>query len=354
MNKNVKTLLLPLIAPSVSIFLALIVGSIAIIITKNNPFMVYREMFYGAFGNKYYILTTLTRATPIIFCGLGAAIAWSSRYMGIGGEGQMIIGGFVCSIIAFNLEANLFIRIFVAIIISILFGGLYSLVSAWLLDKFKVSLAISTLMLNYIAQYITLYLVTYYFQNELGDRKLVQTGMLEESVRFPQIFENYSLHLGFIIALLTVFLVWFLMNRTSFGYESRMTGYNINFCNYGGVNSKKIMYVTLFLSGALCAFAGISEVFGVQYRYVDKMYVSGSYAWMGLSAALISGFNPIGVLFTSIILAAISTGGAAISRNTTVPLELSFIIQGCITIFISAKIAINFRKNKKKILKKES
>lgn len=353
MHKSVKTFLVPLITPSVSIFLALLVGSVAIVITKNNPFIVYREMFYGAFGNKYYILTTLTRATPIIFCGLGAAVAWSSRYMGIGGEGQMIIGGFVCSVVAFNLEGSSFVKIAVAIIISVLFGGFYSLISAWLLDKFKVTLAISTLMLNYIAQYITLYLVTYYFQDTLGDRKLVQTGMLSDNMRFPQIFENYSLHLGFIIALLMVFLVWFLMNRTSFGYESRMTGYNINFCNYGGVNSKKIMYVTLLLSGALCAFAGVSEVFGVQYRYVDRMYVSGSYAWMGLSAALISGFNPIGVLFTSIILAAISTGGAAISRNTNVPFELSFIIQGCITIFISAKIAINLKK-KKHTLKKES
>ena len=136
-------------------------------------------------------------------------------------------------------------------------------------------------------------------------------------------------------------MIWFIMSRTNFGYESKMSGFNINFCNYGGINSKKVMYGMLTLSGIICALAGVLEVYGTQYRYVHNTYVSASYAWVGLNAALISGYHPVGILFTSILLAGIQTGGSAISRSTSVPLEISSIIQGCITLFISAKIVLN-------------
>ncbi len=170
-------------------------------------------------------------------------------------------------------------------------------------------------------------------------------------MRFAQLFEGYSLHLGFLIAIALVFAIWFLLNRTTFGYESRMSGFNINFCDYGGISSRKVMYGMLLLSGAISALAGTSEVLGVQYRYVHNNYVSASYAWVGLNAALISGYNPIGVFITSIILAGIQTGGAAIARSTTVPLEISSIIQGCITLFISARIVLGARRRSSVALK---
>ncbi|MEM1486032.1 ABC transporter permease [Oscillospiraceae bacterium PP1C4] len=348
MNKNKWSLFLrPLYQPVFAILLALLVGAVIILINGENPFEIYGVMIKGSFGSLYYTLTTLNRATPIIICGLGAAIAWSSNYMGIGGEGQMIWGGFICSILALHTPGPTWLKMIVAVVGALIFGGLYSMLSAWLLDKFKMSLAISTLMLNYIAQYVTLHFVTNVFLDESGDKKVMQTSMLDETLRFPRLVEGYSLHIGFLFAVIMVAVMWFVVNKTTFGYESKMTGYNIDFCNYGGIGSKKIMYGVLFLSGVICAFAGASEVLGVQYRYVHNTYVSGSFAWVGLNAALISNYNPIGVLVTSIILAGIQTGGAAIARSTPIPMEISSVIQGCITLFISAKIVINFVKSKK-------
>lgn len=103
------------------------------------------------------------------------------------------------------------------------------------------------------------------------------------------------------------------------------------------------MYLVLFLSGALCALGGMMEVYGMNHRYVHNMYVSTSFAWIGLIAALISNYNPWGVLVTAIILSGISTGGAAIDRSTDIPVEIASIIRGCITLFISAKIAFQYR-----------
>ncbi|MEG7531544.1 MAG: ABC transporter permease [Hungatella sp.] len=346
-KSKLTTLLKSLIQPALAIFLALLVGAVIILINGENPLKIYGIMLKGAFGSTYYTLTTLNRATPIIICGLGAAIAWNSRYMGIGGEGQMIWGGFTCAIIAIYAPGPAWFKLILAVTSAVIVGGLYSAFTAWLLDKFQMQLAISTLMLNYIAQFVTLHFVSNVFLDVSGDKKVMQTVMINESLRLPKIVEGYSLHIGFVIAVILVVIMWFVSNKTTFGYEAKMTGYNINFCNYGGVGSKKIMYGVLFLSGAICALAGAGEVLGVEYRYVHDTYVSGSFAWVGLNAALISGFNPIGVFFTSIILAGIQTGGSAIARSTTVPLEISSVIQGCITLFISVKFVINFAKMKR-------
>ncbi len=343
-DRKIRQLLTPLAQPGLAIGFALMVGALAILVTGENPLNVYAAMLKGAFGNKYYVQTTLTRATPIIICGLGAAIAWSSNYMGIGGEGQMIVGGFTTAIVALYAPGPLWFRLVLSIIMALLAGGLLSLLSAWLLDKFRMSLAISTLMFNYTAQYVTMHFVANVFQDTTGDAKLTQTLRIAEGLQFPRLFDGYSLHVGFLIAIGLVAAIWFLLNRTTFGYESRMSGFNSNFCDYGGISSRKVMYGMLVLSGAICALAGTSEVLGVQYRYVHNNYVSASYAWVGLNAALISGYNPIGVLLTSIILAGIQTGGAAIARSTTVPLEISSIIQGCITLFISARIVLGSRR----------
>ena len=147
-----------------------------------------------------------------------------------------------------------------------------------LLDRFKMSLAISTLMMNYIAQYVMLHYTQNHFLDLSTDGKMVQTEMLPLEMRLPIIIKNYNLHAGFFLAILLVFAIWFLMYRTTFGFESRMSGFNIRFCEYGGVDSKKIMYRTLLLSGMICGFAGMIEVFGVQYRYVNGIFVSASYA----------------------------------------------------------------------------
>lgn len=350
---KIKKIISPLYAPLFAISIALLFGAVVIMIAGENPIEVYQIMLKGAFGSQYYTFTTLTRATPIIITGLGAAIAWKSSYMGIGGEGQMIWGGFIAAITALYFPGGIVVKAIAAVIFATLFGGMYSAMTGWLLHKFDVSLAISTLMLNYIAQYVTWHYVANVYLDKSGDMKMTQTVAIDKELQLPKIVDGYSLHIGFIFAVILVFVVWFFMNKTTLGYEIRMTGFNMDFCNYGGVNSKKTMYLVLFISGAICALAGVFEVFGTQYKYIHNSYVSTQYAWVGLNAALISNYNPIGVLITSIILAGIQTGGSAIARSTSIPLEISSVIQGCVTLFISAKIVINFAKLKSKEKKED-
>ena len=348
LTKRLNLIFAPLIHPLIAITLSLFAGSLAILVVGENPLSVYRIMWNGAFGSTFTLFATLTRATPIIICGLGAAVAWKSGYRGIGGEGQMIWGGFLAAIIALNAPGPPFVRIFLALIVGVAAGGAYSLISAWLLDKFKVSLAISTLMMNFVASLVVLHFVSGVFLDRTGaDIRIMQTEQLATYMRIPRFVPHHTLHYGFILAVVLVFVVWFVMSRTNFGYEARMTGLNLNFSDYGGVGGKKVMYSILIISGFISAFAGVVEVFGVNYRYVDGAFTSASFAWIGLAAALISRFHPIGVLLSSIILSGISTGGSAVGRATAMPVEISAIIQGSVMLFISAQLFISWkRKNK--------
>ena len=159
-------------------------------------------------------------------------------------------------------------------------------------------------------------------------------------------FEGYSLHWGFVIAIICVLIVLFIMKRTSFGYKAKMGGLNPNFANYGGVNSTKMMYYVLMLSGALAGIGGACEVLGTRYRYVDNMITSPGYAWTGIIASLMSSNHPVGILVSSIFLAGLTTGGSTIERSMGVPSEVTTIIQGIITLLITAKFAVKWYKKK--------
>ena len=145
--------------------------------------------------------------------------------------------------------------------------------------------------------------------------------------------------------LLVVFMV-FITRRTVFGYESKMGGFNPSFALYGGTKQVKVMLITMALAGAIASMAGSAEVFGLKYRYADGMLSSTSYAWTGLQAALIAGLDPVGMFFVSIFLSGLQIGGSAIQRSLGIPLEIATIIQCCITLFVSVKIVIRFKKPK--------
>ena len=208
-------------------------------------------------------------------------------------------------------------------------------------------------MMNYIADYIASYFTTYVVKDPLGaDSSAIQTQKLIDNI-LPKMFEGYSLHWGFVIAVICVLVVLFIMKRTSFGYKAKMGGLNANFANYGGVNSTKMMYYVLMLSGALAGIGGACEVLGTRYRYVDNMITSPGYAWTGIIASLMSSNHPVGILVSGIFLAGITTGGSTIERSMGVPSEVTTIIQGIITLLITAKFAVKWYKKKQNTTDKE-
>lgn len=325
----------------------LVMGAIVILLSKENPIAVYRTMFEKSLFSGYYFLQSLTRATPIIICAIATAMAWRAGYINIGVEGQMITGGFIATVICLFFKAPTPLLLIISIILGGLAGGLYSMIAAMLNIKYNVAIVICTLMMNYIANNVASYFVNFPLKDKAGDGLSIQTPEIAKELRFIRLAKGSTFNIGFIIAIIIVLGFIFLCERTTFGYESKMTGLNKSFAKYGGVKETSIMLRTMLLSGMIAAMAGVCEIYGVKYRYIDGMFVSTSYAWTGLMAALIANLNPIGIFFSSIFLSSLQVGGQAIQRTADVPLQLSTVIQSSITLFISVKIGYKFFKKKR-------
>ncbi len=335
--------------PLIATFFGLLVGAVVILICGENPIEVYSVMFDKAFIKPYYLCATLTRATPVIICALATAMAWRAGFINIGVEGQMVSGTIAASIVALKLSGPAWFVLLVAWIVGMIVGALYALIPAVIQRKFGASLIIVSLMLNYVANDITSYLVTYPFKDTSGDSLAIQTPKFAEGVELLKLTSgSNSLNFGFIIAIILTLLMIFYEKKTILGYESKMTGYNANFAKYGGVKEKKVMLVTMALSGAIGAIAGCSYAFGASGRFVDGMLTSTNFAWTGLMAALIADLNPIGIFIASIFLSGLQIGGSTLQRSMSIPSEISTIIQCCITLFVSVKIVIKLRHNNKK------
>ena len=341
--------------PLIAVLISLLIGAVIMGLSGKNILTSYATMFKGAFGDGYYLSATLSRSTAIIMGGLAVCIAWRSGYESMGGEGQMIFGALVSALIAYYMPGPGIVKILVGLIGASLVGAVYSVLSGWLWEKFSVTFIISTLMLNYIANYIASYLTTYIVKDpQSRDINAVQTGKLAETARFGKLklfqsealkdtglgkyFKDFNVHWGFVFALICAVLVFVLLKKTKFGYESKMNGLNSRFALYGGINAHGMLYLVMILSGVAAGLGGAFEVFGSKYRYIDQMIFSTGYAWSGMVGALLANFDPFGTVLACILLAGLSTGGSAMQRSAGIPVETVNMLEGIIMLLMSVKL----------------
>ena len=341
--------------PLIAILISLLIGAVIMGLSGKNILTSYATMFKGAFGDGYYLSATLQRSTAIIMGGLAVCIAWRSGYESMGGEGQMIFGALVSALIAYYMPGSGIAKILVGILGAAVIGAVYSIFSGWLWEKYNVTFIISTLMLNYIANYIASYLTNHIVKDpDARDINAVQTGKLIESARFGKLrlfqneglkdtafgkyFKDFNVHWGFVFTLICVVLVYILLKKTKFGYQSKMNGLNSRFALYGGINARGMLYLVMIISGVAAGLGGAFEVFGSKYRYIDQMIFSTGYAWSGMVGALLANFDPFGTVLACILLAGLSTGGSAMQRSAGIPVETVNMLEGIIMLLMSVKL----------------
>lgn len=348
LQRKLQQLLKSLVQPLTAVLIGLLTGAVAISLVGASVLETYKVMWDGAFGNFYFVTATLARATPIIFIGLGLAIAFRAGVFNMGAEGQMVLGAVSAALVALYVPGSGIIKLLAALVAGFLAGGLWSLLAGWMETRFKVQLLISTLLLNYVAVLFAGYLVSEPFQDKSGSAALAQTPMIDQAAWLPKLFAGMSVHMGFVISIVLAIILYVILRFTTAGYEVRMLGYNPFFAEYGGINKVKVLLYSMFFSGGIAGLAGTVEVLGSQYRYVEGSLTVPGYAWTGLMAALLANSNPLGTAAAAILLAALQTGAMGMERNTEVPLEIASVIQGVLILFVTAKITINWWKVKKK------
>ncbi|MGM1049609.1 MAG: ABC transporter permease [Bacillota bacterium] len=346
MNKLMKYAS-PLLQPIVAVIVGLLAGAIAIVIAGGDIMETYAEMWKGAFGGFYFLTNTLSRATPIILVGLGAAFAFRAGFFNLGSPGQMIFGALAAALVGLYMPGPGWLVCVAALLAGIIAGGLWSVMAGYFDARFAVNLLISTLLLNYVADLFAGYLVAYPLKDTSGSAAMAQSAMLENQVWLPKLFSGMPLHIGFVFAVIAAVVIYVLLKRSVAGYEVRMLGGNPLFALYGGIKRGSMMIGAMFVSGGLAGLGGAVEILGSQYRYIDGALTTADYAWTGIMAALLAGSHPIGTLISAIFLAALQTGGMGVERNTEVPLEVGAIIQAVLILFISARFTYSFLKRRK-------
>ncbi len=316
-----------------SIILSLFIAGLFLLIVKVNPIDAYKDILIESLGSFYGLSETLVKTTPLIFCGLGVALAFRMNLWNIGAEGQLYMGAIASTYIALysGIQSHwlMMIMMFIAAVIA---GGLWATVSGFLKARFNVNEVIMTLLMNYIAILFANYLIYGPWKDPNG-LNFPLTAQFADVARFSDYF-NTRLHTGFFLAIILAFILFFLIEKTTWGFEVKVVGDNKAAAKYAGMSIGKTIVLVMFISGALAGLAGFSEVAGVQHRLQHGL--SMGYGYTAIIIAWLAKRSAFGVILVSFLMGILVVGGDALQIYYQLPVAMLYVFQGLILFFLLA------------------
>jgi len=305
----------------------------------------YSSLFQGAiynfraddFARGIRPLTeTLTFATPLIAAGLGVALSFRVGLFNIGGRGQMLVAAAAAGYVGFAFQFPFGIHLIVAVIAGVAAGALWGGIVGLLKARTGAHEVIVTIMLNYVAFYLIQYMLSTQGLLQAPGSSNPKSAPMKETAILPDLLgPGYNLHLGFIIVIAATVYAWYLLNRSSLGFQFRAVGENPDAARVAGINVKNIYFVAMLISGGLVGLAGVSQVLGT----VTTGFSDGIDAAIGFDAitvALLGRSRPWGVFFAGILFGAFKAGGFAMQASQGVPIDIILVVQSLIVLFIAA------------------
>jgi simple sugar transport system permease protein len=332
-----------LIVPVLAIAAGLIVAAILVLSTGNNPLDTFRVLINSGFScesiNRCTFISTLERSTPLILTGLSALVAFRTGVFSLGQEGQMMLGAVMAAWLGYQLHLPNVIHPIVVIIAAVVVGGLYGFIPGLLKVKLGVNELISTIMLNEIAILCLEWAVNFPLRADAGSAAHSHT--IQPTAVLPAFLPGSRWGVGFVIAILMAVAIYFLLWKTSLGYEQRMSGNAPRFAKYGGIKNEKAALRGMIISGALAGLAGAIEVLGVNRRIMTGYSVGLGFD--GLSVAILGQTHPLGVVIVAILFAGVRLGAQlGLQIQLRIPRELGGVIIAFIILFVATdKLFLN-------------
>ncbi|MCL0099157.1 ABC transporter permease [Dehalococcoidia bacterium] len=330
--------LLTILPEIVAVCAAFLIGAIILWVTGHPIGETFYYLFYGAFGSRTAIGTTLTRATPLIFTGLAFSVAFKCGVFNIGAEGQLYVGAFAAAWVGFSLPPMPpVIHITLALAAGAAAGVLWVLIPAVLKAKRGVHEVVTTMMLAHVGILLTRYLSYGPFK---APGWIPHTERIAPTAELVRIMPPTQLSTALFIALFCALAVYLFLWKTSLGYGIRAAGLNPTAAEAGGVPVARSIILALLLSGALAGLGGTGEILGVFRRFIDGF--SPGYGWYGIAVGLLGRLHPIGVILSALLFGALHVGGTVVDRATGVPLDITVILQAIVILFIGAPKLMKF------------
>ena len=312
-----------------------------------DPVLVFDRLFLGALGEPFsggwspegQFSVTLRETTLLIFTGLSVALAFRAGIFNIGTQGQMVVGGLATAVLVLQAAdlvsgvVGAVLLIPFGVVVGAVFGGLYGSIPGLLKAYADANEVITTIMLNFIATGVTLYLVSGAFKDPESPAN--QTVPLPEYAQFPTVVfggrQDFSL-VALAFGVLAIGGLYYLLEHTAFGYDIRTSGLQPDAAEYGGVDAKRTIVASLTLSGAFGGVAGAMYVMMVLGTFQSGL---PSYGFDGITVSILAGNNPIGVGFAALLFGVLKSGTTVVQFATDVPPQLVGVLRGLIILFVA-------------------
>lgn len=347
-----------------SILIGLVVGAIILLITGFNPIEAYGIMIKGIFGKPRYIAWTIIRSTPLILTGISVAFAFRTGLFNIGAEGQFIVGTIVAALVGYFWKLPPVIHVIVAILMGTLAAALWGGIAGLLKSKFGINEVISTIMLNWIAFYGNNFFVLwdkFKRPNKDASQRILETANIQILGNWKATEAGKSwiannkvlgdvlktpLNWGIVIAIVIAFLIKYIIENTTLGYELRAVGHNKDAAEYGGIDVNRNMVKSMMIAGGISGLAGALHVLGVSHEIAILAAMEG-FGFDGIAVSLIAGNNPINCIFAGLLFGGLKYGGQKIQPAIGAPSEIINIMIGSIIFFIAIPKLIEIFRTRK-------
>lgn len=339
----VKSLAFPLFAIFISFFVAVffVMWSKGYGITQYFTALtdLIGTIITGSFGSASQTFETMNYVTPLIFTGVASAVAFKCGIFNIGVEGQFTLGILAAAIVGQIHGLSPIIHIPLVILSGTIVGGLWGAIPGFLKAKLGINEVINCIMLNYIAMYIVNFVI---MRTPAGIHGKGQTPIIQESAKLM----NFSgVNSGIIIGVICAIFVFWLLWKTTKGYEIRAVGLNPKASEYGGINISKNIIFAMVISGAIAGLGGATHLAGTTYNTTDLLSFIG-YGMDGIAVALLAKSNPIGCIPSALLFGTLESSSTALQINN-IPKEVVYLIQSVVIIFVATDYIVDYFKQKK-------
>ena len=329
-----------ILLPAINLTLAFLVSGLVVMFIGENPLEAVQIIIYGAFGYGEGMGYTLYYATNFVFTGLAVAVAAHAGLFNIGGNGQAYIAGLGAVVVALALDqTHWLLAMPAAMVAAALFGGVWGFIPGWLQARRGSHVVITTIMFNFIAAAIMVYMLNRVLKPATimapESRTLAPGGRVPQLREFFDFFGFSPVNLTILVAIAALILVYILIWHTKLGYALRTMGLNPTAARYAGMSNSRLIMIAMTISGALAGQVAINEVLGVQNRLVLD-FVSDA-GFVGIAVALMGRNHPIGIALAAVLFGALYQGGQELQFvMPDVTREMIVVIQALIILFTGA------------------
>ncbi len=279
---------------------------------------------------------TLKFAAPLILAGLGVGLGFRAAMFNIGGRGQMLLAGGAAGYVAIKVDLPMIIHLPLAILVGMVVGALWAGIAGVLKARTGAHEVIVTIMLNYVAYYLLFFALSNQGLLQAPGSANPKSLPMKPTAVLPKILgDRYNLHLGFILALVAVAVMWWVLNRSALGYRIRAVGANPNAARSSGIDVGRTYIVVMLIAGALVGLAGVNQTLGTVTSGVT-LDLDAGIGFDAITVALLGRSRPLGILGAGLLFGAFKAGGFAMQASENIPVDIVLVVQSLIVLFIAA------------------